>query len=124
MVADYLHLTKRFGAVGASQLPFHYLLSLKSPWSPLLLLTGYSEATLLSAHQVLGRIITGLFWVHAVLYLNFYVLNSLLLAKLQAPYVLCGVFGILAFTVMTTTALAILRNRIRYTPLLWKPSSQ
>ena len=111
MVADYLHLTKRFGAVGASQLPFHYLLSLKSPWSPLLLLTGYSEATLLSIHQVLGRIITGLFWVHAVLYLNFYVLNSLLLAKLKAPYVLCGVFGILAFTVMTTTALAILRNR-------------
>ncbi|WPA96103.1 uncharacterized protein RHO25_000709 [Cercospora beticola] len=108
---DYLHLTKRFGAVGGSQLPFHYLLSMKSPWAPLQILTGSSEATLLSAHQILGRIIVGFFWAHVVLYVNFYVVKSLLLAKLQKLFIICGVVAIISFTALSTTALKAVRDK-------------
>lgn len=107
---DYLHLTKRFGAVASSQLPFHYLLSLKTPYSPLQLLTRTSHESLIALHQLLGRIITILLYVHAILYLNFYIQNSLLLAKLVQFYVLCGVFAVIAFTTIVTTALKPVRD--------------
>lgn len=107
---DYLHMTKRFGIVAGSQLPLHYLLSMKSPYSPLQLLTGRSHESLISIHQLLGRIITVLLYGHAVLYINFYVLSNLLVAKLQEFYVLCGIFGIIAFTVIGTTALKPARD--------------
>ncbi|KAF2214590.1 hypothetical protein CERZMDRAFT_110214 [Cercospora zeae-maydis SCOH1-5] len=108
---DYLHLTKRFGTVGGSQLPFHYLLSLKSPWAPMQILTGFSEASLLSAHQILGRIIVGFFWAHVALYVNFYVVKSLLLDKLQNFIIICGIVAIISFTALSTTALKAVRDR-------------
>ncbi|KAI7563147.1 hypothetical protein KC343_g8796, partial [Hortaea werneckii] len=67
---DYMHLAKRFGATGASQLPLQYLLALKSPYSPFQLLTRSSHETLNALHQHLGYIITGLFYAHVGLYLN------------------------------------------------------
>ncbi|KAI5370211.1 Putative ferric reductase, NAD binding domain, ferric reductase transmembrane component-like protein [Septoria linicola] len=108
---DYLHLTKRVGTIGASQLPFHYLLSVKSPWSPLQLLTGCSEASLISLHQLLGRIVSAFFWTHVILYVNFYVLNGLLLAKVKELYIICGVLAIISFTAISTTAFRTLRNK-------------
>lgn len=108
--ADYLHMTKRFGIVAASQLPFHYLLSLKSPYSPLQILTRSSHETLNALHQLLGRIVTVLLYFHAALYINFYVQKGLLASKIQEAYVLCGIFGILAFTAVGTTALAPVRK--------------
>lgn len=103
-------MTKRFGIVASSQLPFHYLLSMKTPYSPMQLLTRQSHESLMSIHQLLGRIITFLLCCHAVSYLNFYVLSGLLAAKLQEFYVLCGVFGIISFTVIGTTALKPVRD--------------
>ncbi|KAM3418904.1 hypothetical protein BST61_g4863 [Cercospora zeina] len=108
---DYLHLTRRFGTVGGSQLPLHYLLSMKSPWAPLQILTGSSETSLLSAHQILGRIIVGFFWAHVALYVNFYIVKSLLLAKLQKFFIVCGVVAIISFTALSTTALKAVRDR-------------
>ncbi|KAI6903193.1 hypothetical protein D0869_13584 [Hortaea werneckii] len=107
---DYMHLAKRFGAIGASQLPLQYLLALKSPYSPVQLLTRSSHETLNALHQHLGYIITGLFYAHVGLYLNFYVVKDLLVAKLQAGYILAGVFSIIAFTTVGTTALAPVRK--------------
>jgi hypothetical protein len=109
-VIDYLHLTKRFGAIASSQLPFHYLLSLKTPYSPLQLLTRTSHESMVALHQILGRIITVLLYAHAILYLNFYVQKSLLGEKLLQFYVLCGVFAALAFTTIVTTALKPVRD--------------
>ncbi|KAI6802878.1 hypothetical protein KC361_g1042 [Hortaea werneckii] len=107
---DYMHLAKRFGAIGASQLPLQYLLALKSPYSPFQLLTRSSHETLNALHQHLGYIITGLFYAHAGLYLNFYVVKDLLSEKLQAGYILAGVFSIVAFTAVGTTALTPVRR--------------
>lgn len=110
-VSDYLHLTKRFGIVGASQLPWHYLLAMKSSHSPLLLLTRRSHEKINGIHQHLGRITVTLFYLHAGFYLNFYVLSVLLIDKLKQAYVLCGVLAFFSFTVIGTTALAPLRKR-------------
>jgi hypothetical protein len=107
---DYLHLTKRFGIVGASQLPFHYLLIWKSSWSPIQILTRASHESLNAYHQLLGRIVTLLVGAHAALYLNFYVQNNLLASKLKEFYVLCGIVGVIAFAAIGTTALAPLRR--------------
>lgn len=53
---------------------------------------------------------TVLLYVHAVLYLNFYVQKNLLAEKLVQFYVLCGVFAVIAFTTMVTTALKPVRE--------------
>ncbi|KAK3111163.1 hypothetical protein LTR53_013860 [Teratosphaeriaceae sp. CCFEE 6253] len=107
---DYFHLTKRFGIVASSQLPLHYLLALKSPFSPLQLLTHCSHETLNTSHQLLGRIVTLLVYLHAVLYLNLYIQVGVLRARLTEAYVLCGIAGIIAFTVVGTTALSSVRK--------------
>ncbi|KAM0719953.1 hypothetical protein Q7P37_004088 [Cladosporium fusiforme] len=115
---DYLHLTKRFGIVGASQLPFHYLLIWKSSWSPVQTLTRVSHETLNAYHQILGRIVTLLVALHAAFYLNFYVQSNLLGIKLKEAYVLCGVVAFVSFVVIGTTALSPVRRwsyRVFYT---------
>ena len=107
---DYLHMTKRIGIVASSQLPLQYLLALKSPYSPLQILTRTSHETLNLYHQLLGRVVTLLLYLHAILYVNFYVQSGLLAAKIREFYVLCGIVGIIAFTAVGTTALAPVRK--------------
>lgn len=107
---DYLHLTKRFGIVASSQLPLHYLLALKTPWSPLQAISRCSHETLNASHQLLGRIVTALLYCHAALYINFYIQANLLGDKLKEAYVLCGIAGIIAFTTVGTTALSPVRR--------------
>lgn len=107
---DYLHLTKRFGTVASSQLPLHYLLALKTPWSPLQAISRFSHETLNASHQLLGRIVTLVLYLHAALYVNFYVQANLLGDKLKEIYVLCGIVGIIAFTAVGTTALSPVRK--------------
>ncbi|TKA65116.1 hypothetical protein B0A49_08986 [Cryomyces minteri] len=115
---DYLHLTKRFGIVGASQLPLHYLLALKSPLSPLQYLTGLSHSDLNIFHQLLGRLVTVLFYAHSVLYLNFFIQSNLLAKRIRNRDVLLGLTAITCFTLIGTTALGFLRRwnyRVFYT---------
>lgn len=116
--SDYLHVTKRFGIVGASQIPFHYLLIWKSPWSPIQTLARASHETLNAYHQLLGRTVTLLVFLHAAFYLNFYVQNNLLESKLREAYVLCGVAALVSFIAIGTTALSPVRRwsyRLFYT---------
>lgn len=105
-----MHITKRFGTIASSQLPFQYLLALKSPYSPLQILTRSSHETLNSLHQHLGYIVTALFYLHGVLYINYFMLNDLLAVKLLQPYIVCGIVGIVAFTAVGTTALSPVRK--------------
>ncbi|THZ27431.1 hypothetical protein D6C89_03207 [Aureobasidium pullulans] len=115
---DYLHLTKRFGIVGASQLPLQYLLAFKSPFSPVHHLTGCSWPTLNAAHQVLGRISTLLFYLHAGFYLNFFIQAHVLAKRIKDWDVILGLVGTIAFTAVGTTALSWVRKlsyRVFYT---------
>ncbi|KAF2817619.1 uncharacterized protein BDZ99DRAFT_457344 [Mytilinidion resinicola] len=107
---DYLHLTKRFGIVGASQLPLHYLLAIRSKYSPPQLLTRLSHEQIKTAHQILGRIITFLFILHACFYLNFFILSGFLQKRIKDPDVIFGIVSIIMFITMNTTALNIIRK--------------
>ena len=140
--ADYLHLTRRFGLVAASQLPLHYLLAFRSPaaylhsqkppWLPLQIITRTSHEILNSYHQLLGRIITVLFYCHAGMFLNLYVQKALLASKVRQGYIICGILGVVCLTTIGTTALGPVREwnyRVFYIthvvlasvllPLLW-----
>lgn len=108
---DYLHLTKRFGIIGASQLPLHYLLALKTPYSPLQVLTRCSWETLNNAHQLLGRIVTLLFYLHAGFYLNFFIQANVLAKRIKDVDVILGLVSTVAFTAVGTTALSWIRRR-------------
>ena len=106
---DYLHLTKRFGIVAASQLPLHYLLAAKS-WSPIQYLTRMSHEELNPYHRFLGRILIAFFFVHATMYLNFYIQMNLLLKRIQDRDVILGLIAITSFMVVGTSALARIRT--------------
>ena len=106
---DYLHLTRRFGIVAASQLPLHYLLAAKS-WSPIQYMTRMSHEELNPYHRLLGRILIAFFSVHAAMYLNFYIQLNLLLKRIQDRDVILGLLAITTFMVIGTTALAKIRT--------------
>lgn len=106
---DYLHLTRRFGIVAASQLPLHYLLAAKS-WSPVQYLTRMSHEELNPYHRLLGRILIALFSVHAAMYLNFYIQLNLLSKRIQDRDVILGLMAITTFMLIGTTALAKIRT--------------
>ncbi|KAF2151053.1 hypothetical protein K461DRAFT_165742 [Myriangium duriaei CBS 260.36] len=107
---DYMHLAKRFGIVGASQLPFHYLLAWKSQWSPIALITGRSWEELNRIHQSLGRIITVLFALHATSYLNFFIRAGFIYKRIKDRDVILGLLAITSFTILGSTALNAVRN--------------
>ncbi|KAH6633157.1 ferric reductase like transmembrane component-domain-containing protein [Boeremia exigua] len=108
---DYLHLTKRFGQIGASQLPLHYLLAMRTPYSPVQWITRLSHEQLKAAHQVLGRIVYLLFLLHAVFYLVFFGMSNLLAKRLQDRDVIFGLIALALFTAISTTALGFVRRR-------------
>ncbi|KAL8829591.1 MAG: hypothetical protein Q9170_006098 [Blastenia crenularia] len=111
IIPNYLHLTKRFGIIAASQLPLHYLLAFKSPHSPISILTRLSHEQLNPYHRALGRIILLFLSLHASFYLNFYIQKSLLRKRIQDPDVLLGLLAFTTFITLTTTALAKVRQR-------------
>ncbi|KAL8663601.1 MAG: hypothetical protein Q9168_008069 [Polycauliona sp. 1 TL-2023] len=108
---DYLHLTKRFGIIGASQLPLHYLLALKSSWSPITYLTRLSHEELNPYHRALGRIILLFLSLHASFYLNFFIQKSLLTKRIKDQDVILGLLAITTFLTIGTTALAWVRKK-------------
>lgn len=95
--------------MAASQLPLHYLLALKS-WSPIQFLTRLSHEELNPYHRLLGRILTGFFLAHGLLYLNYYVQLSILSKRLRSADVLLGLSALTTLLVLNSTALARVRT--------------
>ncbi|KAK8169974.1 ferric reductase like transmembrane component-domain-containing protein [Phyllosticta citrichinensis] len=115
---DYLHLTKRFGIVAASQLPLHYLLAMRSAYSPIQLLTRLSYERVIAVHELLGKILTFIFALHASFYFNFFVQKGWLSKRIRDIDVITGSISFLMFATMSTTALSFLRHwnyRVFYT---------
>lgn len=90
---DYMHVTKAFGHVAVSQLPFHYLLAIKSPYSPITVATGLTHERLNSYHRLFGRIVHALLATHAVLYLRFFVKIDALSKRIKDMDVRLGVMA-------------------------------
>ncbi|KAH6605978.1 hypothetical protein Trco_005131 [Trichoderma cornu-damae] len=106
---DYLHLTKRFGAIAISQLPVQYLLALKA-LNPYALAFSSSHERINRYHRLLGRIIYALVIVHVILYNNFFILSGIWLGRFFAPVVFCGVLASLGFDGLIGTALVRVRR--------------
>ena len=105
-----MHLTKRFGIVAASQLPLHFLLAVKSPYSPLQLLIGMSHEQLNAAHRVLGKIIQLLLALHGIFYINFFVRINVIAKRIKDLDVILGVACLASITLISTSALASIRR--------------
>ncbi|KAJ9637274.1 hypothetical protein H2199_007561 [Coniosporium tulheliwenetii] len=84
---------------------------MRSPWSPVQILTKLPHEQLNVAHQILGRIITLLFCLHGSLYLYFFSVSGLLVNRLGNRVVILGLVGLFLFIFMSSTALGYLRTR-------------
>src|SRR5947207_2371039 len=107
---DYMHLTKRFGIVAASQLPFHYLLAFKPTSSPLTFAFRSSHEVLNPYHRMLGRIIILLLLLHGSFYMNFFALSSLLPKRLRDRDVVTGLTSLLLLLILGSTSISSIRN--------------
>lgn len=97
--------------MGASQLPLQYLLAVRSPYSPVQLLTRTSHEQLKSVHQILGRIIFTFFVLHVALYLNFFILAGYITKRIKDTDVILGLISITLFSILSTTSLTQVRKR-------------
>src|ERR1700712_4809217 len=100
-----MHVTKRFGIIAASQFPIHYMLSMKSLYSPLAFAFQSSHEELNPWHRLSGRIIYFLLLNHACWYMNFFVRAGVLYVRLTALVVIIGITAFSLLTVIATTSL-------------------
>ncbi|KPM36968.1 hypothetical protein AK830_g9604, partial [Neonectria ditissima] len=107
---DYLHLTKRFGAVATSQLPVQYLLSLKY-LGPFGYFFRSSHEELNRYHRVLGRLIYLLLMLHAVFYNVFFVEAGIWRKRFFAYVVFAGVVAFALLSALSGTSAAFLRRQ-------------
>lgn len=107
---DYFHITKRFGIVPASLLPIHYMLAMKSSFSPIQFLTRLSHEQLKPIHEILGKILCFLFLWHAGFYLNFFYQSGNLSDRLQGTAEMLGLISILSIVTTSSIALGFIRR--------------
>ena len=108
---DYMHLTKAFGHVAVSQLPIHFLLSIKSPRSPIQAATGLSHERLNAYHRLSGRILHLLLSTHAILYLNFFYQAGVLGKRIKSSDVRLGLAAFTALNLLAGLALPVVRRK-------------
>lgn len=83
---------------------------MRTPYSPLQLLTRLSHEQLKSSHQILGRIVFLLFALHAACYLNLFIQMNVLAKRIQKADVIFGLITITLFAAISTTALSQIRR--------------
>ncbi|KAK6087966.1 metalloreductase AIM14 [Seiridium cupressi] len=107
---DYFHLTKRFGAIAASQFPIQYLLALKYI-NPVAYALRSSHEEVNRWHRVIGRIIYLLLCLHGAFYINYYIQTGVLVQRLTSSRVaIIGFAALLGMTLLTTTAFSWVRK--------------
>jgi hypothetical protein len=108
---DYLHLVKRFGLIGASQLPIHYLLAMKHLYAPLRLVPKSSRRQFLSLHLVTGRIIILLVTLHAILYSSVFIRMKIFGKGIRQPNIAVGLISVAVFGIIGLTSIRSFRRR-------------
>lgn len=109
-----MHVTKAFGHVAISQLPMQYLLSLKSPRSPITLATGLTHERLNAYHRIFGRIIHTLLLLHAILYIRFFVAIGVLSKRIKDRDVQLGLLAFTSFNILGLLAAPAIRQRLYF----------
>jgi hypothetical protein len=122
---DYMHLTKAFGHVAVSQLPLHYLLSVKPssssssarrfsfgfPVGLVSVATGLSHERLNAYHRLLGRMVHGLLGVHAVMYICFFVGMGVMQKRIGHWDVRLGLAAFWTVNLLGLLSLPVVRRR-------------
>ncbi|VUC23663.1 unnamed protein product [Clonostachys rosea] len=106
---DYLHLTKRFGAIAVSQMPIQYLLANKA-LNPFAWVFKSSHEQVNRYHRVLGRIIYSLLVLHLIFYNVFFIASSIWLKRFFAPVVFAGVVAFTGLHTLNGTAMREVRR--------------
>ncbi|PKS11211.1 hypothetical protein jhhlp_002972 [Lomentospora prolificans] len=106
---DFLHLTKRFGIIGVSQLPIQHILALKviNPYAAAFR-TSHEDVN--RFHRVLGRLIFCLLWLHLVFYINFFIAADKFPARILEPDVFAGLFAFTMYHVLYGTSMTVVRQ--------------
>lgn len=107
---DYLHITKRFGIIAASQMPLLFLLSMRTRFSPLCILLKSSHDHLMHWHQMCGRIIMIFVSLHGACYVNFYIQKGIFVTRLQHQHPLTGLIALLMIGTIAMTSLEKVRR--------------
>jgi hypothetical protein len=100
---DYIHLTRRFALIPASQLPLHYLLAISS--------LRRRRGLHISLHRVTGRILLTLFALHVLLYVNFLVQMNLFRTFARQPKITVGLAVANVSSLFTITSMQWVRRR-------------
>ena len=104
-----MHLTKRLGIVGVSQLPLQYVLALRQV-NPVLFIFRTSHEQVNRWHRVLGAIVYTLLMLHTFFYFNYFAWMGNFWQRMLRPVIYYGLAAILGMTVLTTTALEFVRR--------------
>ncbi|PHH77832.1 hypothetical protein CDD80_160 [Ophiocordyceps camponoti-rufipedis] len=106
---DFLHFTKRLGAVAVSQLPAQYALSLKG-LNAYALAFGSSHERVNRFHGVLGRVIAVMLFLHVACYNYFFVAVGVWPARLLDWVVVYGVVAAVALFALVGTTVTFVRR--------------
>lgn len=109
---DYMHVTKAFGHVAVSQLPYQYWFSLKHPKSPITLATGLTHERLNAYHRLFGRITHALLATHAILYIWFFIAINVLAKRLNDWDVRYGLMAIWTLNFLGLLAIGPVRQKV------------
>lgn len=111
---DYMHVTKAFGHVAVSQLPMHYLLSIKSPYSPITLVTGLTHERLNAYHRLFGRILHAFLAAHAIMYMKFFIDINVLSKRIKDWDVRLGLMAFWTVNILSALAIPPIRRVVYY----------
>lgn len=111
---DYMHITKAFGHVAVSQLPMHYLLSIKFPYSLVTLVTGLTHERLNSYHRLFGRILHAFLAAHAILYMKFFIDINVLSKRIKDWDVRYGLMAFWTANILSLLAIPPIRRAVYY----------
>jgi len=98
---DYIHLTKVFGTLAASNLPLHFFLAGKSRSFLHRHLIHYPYSRVNIVHRWLGRLIFTFICFHAILYLNYFWVTDRLFHILDWDIM----FGVAGFIMLVSLSL-------------------
>ena len=111
MGIDYLHLTKRFGLIAASQLPIHYLLAATHRHPPLQLLVKSSYKLNISLHKVTGMIVIAFFAIHILFYSIFFVKLDIFWESVKYSNIVVAMISAGILFILGITATRFFRRR-------------
>lgn len=98
--------------MAAAQLPLLFLLSMRTRFSPLVIIFGSSHEQLIHWHRICGRVIMILLLLHGTWYINYFVQNGILADRIRQQHPITGLISISLIATIASTSLERVRNGV------------